>query len=52
MLDNCEHVLSACASLTDSLLRHCPSVKVLATSREGLGIVGEKLYPVPPVIRS
>jgi non-specific serine/threonine protein kinase len=49
VLDNCEHVLSACARLADSLLRHCPTVKVLATSREGLGIVGERLYPVPPL---
>src|SRR6516225_10426818 len=40
LLDNCEHVLSACAGLCDSLLRHCPTVKILTTSREGLGVVG------------
>jgi predicted ATPase/DNA-binding CsgD family transcriptional regulator len=49
LLDNCEHVLSACARLCDSLLRHCPTVKILTTSREGLGVVGEMLYPVPPL---
>ena len=49
VFDNCEHMLSACARLADSLLRHCPTVKVLATSREALGIVGEKLYPLPPL---
>jgi predicted ATPase/class 3 adenylate cyclase len=47
VLDNCEHLLSACAELTDALLRHCPSLRILVTSREGLGIAGETLYPVP-----
>jgi predicted ATPase len=47
ILDNCEHVLAACAYLTDVLLRACPNLRILATSREGMGIPGEALYPVP-----
>src|SRR5713226_3110382 len=44
VLDNCEHLLSACAQLTDALLRVCPDLRILATSREGLGIAGELAY--------
>jgi predicted ATPase/DNA-binding CsgD family transcriptional regulator len=47
ILDNCEHVLDACAGLADQLLKSCPNLKILATSREALGIVGEVLYQVP-----
>jgi len=47
VLDNCEHLLAACADLTASLLRACPQVRVLATSREGLGIPGETPRRVP-----
>ena len=47
ILDNCEHLLDACAELADRLLRSCPNLKILATSREALGINGEALYPVP-----
>ena len=47
MLDNCEHLLAACAALADSLLRACPQLRILATSREALGIAGEKTYRVP-----
>jgi predicted ATPase/class 3 adenylate cyclase len=47
ILDNCEHLLAACPRLADVLLRACPDVRILATSREGLGIAGEALYPVP-----
>ena len=47
VLDNCEHVLDACARLTNMLLRNCPHVRVLASSREGLGIAGEQTYRVP-----
>ncbi len=47
ILDNCEHLIAACARLTDSLLRACPKVKVLATSREPLGIAGETVWSVP-----
>src|SRR5262249_50876963 len=47
VLDNCEHLLAASASLADTLLRSCPELRVLASSREGLGIVGERTYRVP-----
>jgi predicted ATPase/class 3 adenylate cyclase/TolA-binding protein len=47
ILDNCEHLLSACAHLSDALLRACPQIKILASSREGLGIAGELTYRVP-----
>jgi predicted ATPase/DNA-binding SARP family transcriptional activator len=49
ILDNCEHVLDACAQLVDGLLRNCPKLKILATSREPLGITGEAQYHVPPL---
>ena len=45
VLDNCEHLLSACAQLADTLLRACPNLRILASSREGLGIAGELTYP-------
>ena len=47
ILDNCEHLLDACAGLADKLLKSCPNLKILATSREALGIIGEALYQVP-----
>ncbi len=47
VLDNCEHVLPACAQLTDALLRVCPSLRILATSREALRIAGEISWRVP-----
>ena len=47
LLDNCEHVLDASAKLADAVIRNCPDVKILATSREGLGIAGESTYRVP-----
>jgi predicted ATPase/class 3 adenylate cyclase len=47
VLDNCEHLLDACARLADALLRTCPHVRVLATSREALGIAGETAWRVP-----
>jgi len=47
LLDNCEHVIGACAELADALLRGCPDVALLATSREPLGIGGEYVYRVP-----
>jgi predicted ATPase/DNA-binding CsgD family transcriptional regulator len=47
LLDNCEHVISACAKLADALLRGCPNLALLATSREPLGIDGECVYRVP-----
>jgi len=47
LLDNCEHLLDACARLADALLRSCSGVRILATSREALGIAGEAAYRVP-----
>jgi predicted ATPase len=47
VLDNCEHLLTACAHLADVLLRSCPELRLLASSREGLGIAGERTYRVP-----
>jgi non-specific serine/threonine protein kinase len=49
LLDNCEHVLEGAAELCDELLRRCPEVRILATSRESLGIDGEHKLPVPPL---
>ena len=49
VLDNCEHLLVACARLADALLRACPNLRILATSREPLGIAGETSWPVPPL---
>jgi len=49
MLDNCEHVAAAAAELSESLLRGCPAVRILATSREPLGIDGEHVLPVAPL---
>lgn len=46
VLDNCEHVLDIAADLTEAILRGCEQVRVLATSREGLGIAGEQLRPI------
>jgi len=47
ILDNCEHMLDASAQLADTLLKKCPDLKILTTSREELGILGEAAYPVP-----
>src|SRR5262249_23472187 len=44
LLDNCEHLLSACAQLAEGLLRGCPQLRILTTSREGLGIAGETTF--------
>jgi predicted ATPase/DNA-binding CsgD family transcriptional regulator len=49
VLDNCEHLIPACAYLADALLRACAGVRALATSREPLAIAGEVLFPVPPL---
>jgi predicted ATPase/class 3 adenylate cyclase len=47
LLDNCEHVLSACQDLAAKLLRACANLRILATSRESLGVEGESTYRVP-----
>jgi predicted ATPase/class 3 adenylate cyclase len=49
ILDNCEHLLEACADLADRLLRACPGLTILASSREFLGVEGEAPYRVPPM---
>jgi predicted ATPase/DNA-binding SARP family transcriptional activator len=47
IFDNCEHLLDACAQLAEQMLKNCPSVKILATSREALRLEGESFYQVP-----
>ena len=47
ILDNCEHVVEASAELAEALLRACPGLAILATSRERLNIPGESTFPVP-----
>jgi predicted ATPase/DNA-binding SARP family transcriptional activator len=49
VLDNCEHVVDACAELVDTILRGCPELRILATSREALGVKGERAWLVPPL---
>ncbi|MBO1335900.1 BTAD domain-containing putative transcriptional regulator [Streptomyces sp. VRA16 Mangrove soil] len=49
VLDNCEHVINDAAKVAGLLLATCPGLRILATSREGLGITGEVLCPVPPL---
>jgi predicted ATPase/class 3 adenylate cyclase len=50
LLDNCEHLIDACAKLADALLRGCPHTVLLATSREALGVDGEHVYRVPSMV--
>ncbi|HEV3292010.1 MAG TPA: adenylate/guanylate cyclase domain-containing protein, partial [Streptosporangiaceae bacterium] len=47
VLDNCEHLIDGCAKTAEAILRRCPRVHLLATSREPLGIGGEMIYRVP-----
>ncbi len=47
VLDNCEHLVTGCAQLADTLLRTCPGLRILATSREPLSIAGETTWRVP-----
>ena len=49
VLDNCEHQVDTVAPLTDALLRQCPEMRVLATSRERLAVNGERVLPVAPL---
>ena len=49
LVDNCEHLIGACAVILEELLQACPSLKVLATSRELLGIPGEIVWTIPPL---
>jgi len=55
VLDNCEHLVGASASLAEALLSHCPNLSILATSREALDVEGKRFswcprspYPTPP----
>jgi predicted ATPase/DNA-binding winged helix-turn-helix (wHTH) protein len=47
VLDNAEHVVEACALLADEVLRRCPGTRIVTTSREPLGVAGERTYRVP-----
>ncbi|MEV7400067.1 BTAD domain-containing putative transcriptional regulator [Streptomyces sp. NPDC091267] len=49
ILDNCEHVIGAAAALAETLLTRCPQLRILATSREPLGVPGESVRPVGPL---
>src|SRR5215207_7191457 len=49
VMDNCEHLIDATAHLSDALLDSCPRLRILATSREALGIAGETVWLVPPL---
>ena len=49
ILDNCEHLIEACATFANHVLRHSHAVRILATSREALGIAGELAWRVPPL---
>ena len=49
VLDNCEHVIDAAAEVADGLVSSCAGLKVIATSREGLGVAGEQIVPVRPL---
>jgi predicted ATPase/class 3 adenylate cyclase len=47
VVDNCEHLIDTCAQLIEDLLQSCPNMKIIASSREALGISGELVYRVP-----
>ncbi|MBI1741438.1 tetratricopeptide repeat protein [Candidatus Acetothermia bacterium] len=49
VLDNCEHLIGACAELAEMLLHACPDLRILATSREALSLTGETVWTVPPL---
>ena len=49
VLDQCEHLADACAVLADALLRGCPELRIIATSRHVLGVTGEVTVAVPPM---
>ena len=49
VLDNCEHLIDACAGLAETLLMACPELRILATSREALRVPGEVIWRVPPL---
>ncbi|HEV2976072.1 MAG TPA: adenylate/guanylate cyclase domain-containing protein [Casimicrobiaceae bacterium] len=47
--DNCEHLIDACAKITEALLHAAPTIRILATSREPLKVAGEQIYALPPL---
>jgi predicted ATPase/class 3 adenylate cyclase len=49
VLDNCEHLIDTCAKLSEALLQFAPKIRILASSREALGVPGERAYMVPPL---
>lgn len=49
VLDNCEHLLVPAADLARAVLSRCPGVRIVASSREPLGVPGERVWPVPPL---
>jgi predicted ATPase/DNA-binding SARP family transcriptional activator len=49
ILDNCEHLVDACAALVHAVLAGCPGLRILATSREALGVKGERTFPLKPL---
>ena len=49
VLDNCEHVLAQAAAICERIMQAAPNIRILATSRQPLGVVGEVLFPVPPL---
>ena len=49
VLDNCEHLITTAAEVAEELLLRCPRLRLLATSREGLRVGGEVIWPVPPL---
>ena len=52
IFDNCEHLIEDCARLVNDLLHQCPELKVLASSREALGITGESSFRIPSLVES
>ena len=50
ILDNCEHVIASAAAFADRVLGECQRLRIVATSREPLGIIGEALWPVVPLV--
>lgn len=50
VLDNCEHLIETCAQLAEALLKHCPELRIMATSREVLDLPGETAWMVLPLV--
>ena len=50
ILDNCEHLIDECARLAEHLIQNCPNIKILASSREALGVLGETTFRVPSLV--